>query len=167
MELLEYLRTSVKAVDEMVETAMQDLTDEVVNFEPGGTSNTIAQLLAHMVSGQDAVINERIGGGRSLHESGWAEKTGIPLDRPQIWQRDAWKLNLAGFDAYRKEVAQRSEAAFEAIKPEDLDREIEWARGPSRSLSTTMQVIFINHGMGHCGEISAIKGMQGLEGLPF
>ncbi len=102
-----------------------------------------------------------------LHESGWAEEIGIPLDRPQIWQRDAWKLNLAGFDAYRREAAQRSEAAFEAIKPEDLDREIEWARGPSRSLSTTMQVIFINHGMGHCGEISTIKGMQGLKGLPF
>jgi hypothetical protein len=29
------------------------------------------------------------------------------------------------------------------------------------------QAIYINHGLGHCGEISAIKGMQGLKGLPI
>ena len=48
MEMLEYLRSSVKAVNEMVDNAMQDLTDDVVNFQPGGTANTIAQLLAHV-----------------------------------------------------------------------------------------------------------------------
>lgn len=167
MELLEHLQTSVRTVNEMVDNAMQELTDEVVNFEPGGTSNTIAQLLAHMVSGQDVLINERLGGGRSLHETGWAEKTGIPMERPLIWQRDAWKLDLTGFDSYRKEIAQAAEKALSAMAPADLDREIEWVRGPSRSVAMMMQVIFINHGLGHCGEISAIKGMQGLKGLPI
>ncbi len=167
MELLEYLQTSVKTVNEMVNTAMQELSDEVVNFEPGGTSNTIAQLLAHTICGQDVLINERLGDDRSLHETGWAEKTGIPLERPLIWQRDAWKLDLAGFDAYRKEVAQGAEKTFSAMAPADLDREIEWVRGPSRSVAMMTQAIFINHGLGHCGEISAIKGMQGLQGLPI
>ena len=167
MELLEYLRTSVKAVNDMVDTAMHDLTDEVVNFHPGGTSNTIAQLLAHLVSGQDLLINDKIGGGRSLHETGWAEKTGIPFERPLIWQRDAWKLDLAGFDAYRKEVAKAAEWAFTGMKPEDLDREVSWVRGPDRPLALITLQVFVNHGMGHCGEISAIKGMQGLKGLPI
>ena len=167
MELLDYMRSAVTTVNDMVNTAMQDLDDDVVNFEPGGTANTIAQLLAHMVSGQDLLINERIGGGKSLHESGWSAKTGIPLDRPQIWQRETWRLDLAGFDAYRIEVAQRATALFETLQPNELDHEIQWIRGPSRTLAMTMQLIFINHGMGHCGEISAIKGMQGLKGLPI
>ena len=167
MELLDYLRTSVKTVNDMVDTAMQELTDEVVNFHPGGTANTIAQLLAHVVSGQDVLINDKIGGGRTLHETGWAEKTGIPVERPLIWQRDVWKLDLAGFDAYRKEVAHSAEWTFNALKPGDLDREIEWIRGPSRPLALMAQTVFVNHGLGHCGEISAIKGMQGLKGLPI
>jgi uncharacterized damage-inducible protein DinB len=167
MELLDYLRTSVKSVNDMVETAMQDLSDEVVNFAPGGTANTIAQLLAHVVSGQDLLINDKIGGGRSLHEMGWAVKTGIPLERPLIWQREGWKLDLAGFDEYRREVAKSVERTFRFMKPADLDREVSWVRGPDRPLALMMQTIFVNHGLGHCGEISAIKGMQGLKGLPI
>jgi uncharacterized damage-inducible protein DinB len=167
MELLDYLRTSVEAVNDMVDTAMQDLTDEVVNYHAGGTSNTIAQLLAHVISGQDLLINEKIGGGRSLHETGWAEKTGIPLDRPQIWQRAAWKLDLAGFDAYRREVARCAEETYAALTPVDLDREIAWVRGPNRPLALMTQAIFVNHGLGHCGEISSLKGVQGLKGLPI
>jgi uncharacterized damage-inducible protein DinB len=167
MEMLEYLRSSVKAVNEMVDNAMQDLTDDVVNFQPGGTANTIAQLLAHVISGQDLLINDKIGGGRSLHETGWAEKTGIPVERPLIWHREGWKLDLAGFDAYRKEVARAAEWTFASMKPEDLDREVSWVRGPDRPLAMMTQAIFVNHGLGHCGEISAIKGIQGLKGLPI
>jgi uncharacterized damage-inducible protein DinB len=167
MEMLEYLRTSVKPVNDMVDNAMNDLTDEVVNYQPGGTANTIAQLLAHMVTGQDLLINDRIGGGSSLHDSGWAARTGIPLERSLIWQRDAWKLDLAGFDAYRKQIAERVESTFAALTRADLDREIDWLRGIRRPLPLMTQTVFINHGMGHCGEISAIKGMQGLKGLPI
>jgi hypothetical protein len=29
------------------------------------------------------------------------------------------------------------------------------------------QAVFVNHAMGHCGEISALKGIQGLKGLPI
>jgi DinB superfamily len=167
MDMLEYLRTSVKAVNEMVDNAMQDLTDDVVNFQPGGTANTIAQLLAHVISGQDLLINDKIGGGRSLHETGWAEKTGIPLERPLIWQRAGWELDLPGFDAYRTEVARSAESTFMSMKPADLDREVSWVRGPDRPLAMMTQAIFVNHGLGHCGEISAIKGIQGLKGLPI
>jgi len=167
MEMLEYLLSSVKAVNDMVDTAMQDLTDDVVNFQPGGTANTIAQLLAHMVTGQDLLINDKIGGGRSLHESGWAEKTGIPVERPLIWQREGWQIDIPGFDAYRKEVAKAAEWTFVSMKPEDLDHEVSWVRGPTRPLALMTQVIFVHHALGHCGEISAIKGMQGLKGLPI
>jgi uncharacterized damage-inducible protein DinB len=167
MDTLEYLQTSVKAVNDMVDNAMHDLTDDVVNYRPGGTANTIAQLLAHVVSGQDVLINDKIGGGRTLHETGWAEKTGIPLDRPLIWQPGGWQLDLAGFDAYRKEVATAAEATFTSLQLDDLDREVAWLRGPTRPLALLTQTVFIHHGLGHCGEISAIKGMQGLKGLPI
>jgi hypothetical protein len=166
VDLLEHLQNSVKAVNDMVDTAMQDLTDKVVNYKPGGTANTIAQLLAHVLTSQDLLVNDRIAGATLLHET-WAAKTGIPLDRRQIWQVDDWQLNLAAFDAYRKEVALSAEAVFAALKSADLDRMISWGRVPDRPVPLITQAVFINHSMGHCGEISAIKGMQGLKGLPL
>jgi hypothetical protein len=160
----------VEAVNGMVETAMQDLTDDVVNWHAGGTTNTIAQILAHLVSGQDLLVNEklRVGGGTTLHESGWSQKTGIPLERPLIWQqRDAWRLNLPAFDEFRLAVGASALALLDSMSEADLDRQASWIRGPERPVGMLWQVIYINHGLGHCGEISAIKGMQGLKGLPI
>jgi uncharacterized damage-inducible protein DinB len=170
MQTLALIRSGIEAVNAMVDTAMQDLTDEVVNFEPGGTANTIAQLLAHMVSGQDLLVNDklRVGGGTPLHESGWAEKTGIPLERPLIWQqRHTWRLSLPALDEYRREVGACALRLIDSMSEDDLDREASWIRGPARPVAMLWQTIYINHGLGHCGEISAIKGMQGLKGLPI
>jgi hypothetical protein len=48
----------------MIEHSLNALTDEVINFHPGCASNTIAQLLAHVVTGQDLLIQDKIRGGR-------------------------------------------------------------------------------------------------------
>jgi hypothetical protein len=170
MHTHEFIRSSVEAVNGMVDTAMNDLTDDVINFHPGGTANTIAQILAHLVTGQDLLVHDKliVGGGTTLHDSGWAAKTGIPLDRPLIWQqRDAWRLNLPAFDAFRREVAADAVKLLDSMSEAELDRQAAWIRGPERPVGMLWQAIFINHGLGHCGEISAIKGMQGLKGLPI
>ena len=169
MQTLEFIRSQVAAVNEMLDIATQELDDELINWHPGGTANTIAQLLAHVVSGQDMLVNDKllVGGGRPLHESGWAEKTGIPLERPLIWQRDAWRLNLPAFNDYRLAVRDCATRLVDSLSEADLDREASWFRGPPRPVATLLQIVYINHGFGHCGEISAIKGMRGLKGLPF
>jgi hypothetical protein len=54
-----------------------------------------------------------------------------------------------------------------AMTPADFEREVAWIRGPEQPVSRLFQVIFINHCLGHCGEISALKGTRGLKGLPI
>ena len=56
MELIDFIRAQCGSALEMLERSLEDLDDEVINYEPGGTANTIAQLLAHVVSGQDLLI---------------------------------------------------------------------------------------------------------------
>jgi len=169
VQTLELIRSSVTSVNEMVGIAMEDLDDDLINWQPGGTTNTIAQLLAHVITGHDLLINDKLvaGGGKTLHESGWAEKTGIPLERPQIWQRDSWRLNLPAFNDYRLAVHASATSLVDSLTEADLDRPASWIRGPERPLAMLLQVIYINHALGHCGEVSAIKGMRGLKGLPF
>jgi hypothetical protein len=123
--------------------------------------------MAHMVSGQDLLIADKLRGGTSLHESGWAAKTGIPLERPNIWQRDSWRMNLSGFDAYRLAVTDNTRRYLQALTPEELGREVAWIRGPEQPIHQLLRTILINHALGHCGEISTLKGIQGLKGLPI
>ncbi len=169
MQTIEFIRSSIEAVNEMVDIAMQELDDELINWHPGGTTNTIAQLLAHLVSGQDVLVNDKlvVGGGPTLHDSGWAEKTGIPLERPLIWQRDAWRMNLPAFVDFRLAVRDCATRLVDSLSEAELDREASWFRGPPRPVANLLQMVYIHHGFGHCGEISTIKGLRGLKGLPF
>jgi uncharacterized damage-inducible protein DinB len=167
MELIDFIRAECDSALEAIKQSLEDLDENVVHWEPGGTANTIAQLLAHVVSGQDLLVGDRLKGGTALHTQGWAAKTGIPEDRTLIWDKTAWRLNLDGFREYHAAVDAQSRGYVESMTPADLEREIAWIRGPERPVTWLFQVIFINHALGHTGEISALKGVQGLKGLPI
>ncbi len=75
-------------------------------------------------------------------------------------------LALAGFMGSGKtrlgaEVASRLQRRFV-----DLDREIETQFFGRKSAAWLLQLAGV-HSVGHGGDIAAVKGMQGLKGLPF
>ena len=45
----------------MVGAALSDLSSEVAEWQPGGTANSIASLLAHTIVGEDRVVNQMLG----------------------------------------------------------------------------------------------------------
>ncbi len=166
MDLRDYLIGSVEDVHRMLGIASQELTDDVAHWQPPGTVNTIAQLLAHVVTGEDQG-SHRIRGEDLLFDSGnWASKTGIPADR-NIWGK-GWRLNIEGFNEYRVLVAEQALAFAKTITPADLDGEfLPRPDGDPRPKTFAVRTLMMHHALGHCGEISTIKGLQGLKGLPF
>ncbi len=166
MELRELLVAEMADVHRMIGASLTDLTPEIAHWEPGGTANTIAGLLAHTVFAEDNAINRVLKAGQSLFErDGWAAKTGIPTGRGAIWTK-GWTLELAAFNAYRTAVQESADAWIATYEPAALDREVEWFGGP-RSGASLLRGVIITHALGHAGEISALKGIQGLNGLPL
>ena len=150
----------------MVGAALSDLTSEVAEWQPGGTANSIASLLSHTIVGEDEVVNQMLKGGQQLFVSGdWAAKTGIPAEDNEIWQ-PGWSLNLEAFDAYRGEVQQSIDAFMADLDPATLDDEIE-AFGSPRRRGWMLRVEVSNHILSHLGEVSTLRGMKGLAGLPI
>lgn len=150
----------------MGDIALQDLTPDIAHFDAGGTTNTIAQLLAHMTMGEDGAVNRVLKGGvRLLEAQGWAARTGIPVERGAVWNKE-WRLDIDAFREYREAVKASAVDYVENVDLADLEREVEWFNGP-RPAHNLLQMIVIHHLLGHSGEISALKGMQGLKGLPF
>ena len=167
MDIKDYLIGSVEDAHRMLGIAMQDLTDEVALWQPPGTANTIASLLAHMVIGEDRAINRMIKGGESLFESGgWPERTGIPAGQGAIWET-GWSLNLPAFKQYQEAVQVTATTYLEGAVAADFDREVPAFGTTMRPVAGILRGIIIHHILGHTGEISALKGVQGLKGLPF
>jgi hypothetical protein len=165
MELKEYLNDQLGEVHRMADIAMQDLTEHVAHWQPSGATNTIAQILAHMTFAEDRAIHVSIQGGTMLAEQGWAEKAGFSTERGAIWNK-GWQLNLEPFYEYARQVHEAAIDCVGAMTPADLDKEVQWFNGP-RSAGALLRGVIIHHSLGHAGEISALKGAQGLKGLPF
>lgn len=166
MELMDLVRDEVAEGHRMLDGVMNEMAQEHVVWEPAGTANNIGQLLAHVVSGQDAAVNMALGGGQPLFDSGgWAAKTGIPANRREIWQK-GWSLNLDAFLQYKALVWENVEGYFGKAKPSDFDREVEWV-GRTQPAWWVVRQVVINHILLHSGEMSTLKGIQGLKGLPF
>ena len=168
MDFIEWLQTEIAEGHVMGDQVMDGLTGEVAHFEPGGTTNNIAQLMAHLTMGQDRAINVAIRGGQSVFDlGGWGARTGIPSERGAIWNK-GWKLDLDAFQTYRTQVNQSAKAFMASAKPSDFEGETQW--GPPGMMRPKLWVLgtpATSHLRFHYGEISTIKGLQGLKGLPF
>ncbi len=150
----------------MLDAAMSDLTSEIADWQPGGTANSIASILAHTVIVEDEVVKQWFQGGKTLFENaGWSSKTGIPNDMEAIW-KPGWSLNFAGFDAYREAVKQSSDQFLAELDPATLDLDIE-AFGAPRRGGWLLRIEAPNHILSHLGEISVLRGIKGLAGLPI
>lgn len=166
MELKDYVISGLNDVNRMIDIALEGLTPEVAHFEPGGTTNTIAQLLTHMTISEDNIVNRFLKGGQQLGENeGWLARAGIPVGRGAFWEK-GWTLQLDAFQEYRNKVNESTIDYVSNLSPEDFDKETEWFTG-MRPVSEMLQVVLTHHRLGHAGEISTIKGLQGLKGLPF
>jgi len=166
LDLRETYLVALNDAHRMGDIALEGLTREVAQYDAGGTTNTIQQLLSHMTIGEDNAINRMLKGGeRILEAQGWAAKTAIPTERGAVWGKE-WALDLDAFREYRELVKHSAVDYVSNMDLADLDREVEWMNG-TRPAHSVLQVVVIHHMLGHSGEVSALKGLQGLKGLPF
>ena len=168
MDAREYIRRQFVALRRLQDGVMQGTTDEQFNWTPPGTANPIRVAFVHLVSGEDAFIGA-IGGRERLWDSGgWAAKVGIsaPPGRGQGWEElKAATIPVAPVLEYAAAARAATEAYLATLTPEELDRPVT-IFGGERTVADILALLVV-HTTGHLGEIAAIKGSQGVQGLPF
>lgn len=157
----------LKHIHNQVLTIVSDLTPEQFAYRPGGTANPIGPTLHHIIATHDRIINEFIQGRDTQWVRGnWADKLGLPSTHRL--EPDLAEFERFDFTAYRPyidAVYEEALATIPTIGPADLDREVPGFRGPVR-LGDLIGRTLLLHIATHLGEIAAVKGLQGLKGLP-
>jgi hypothetical protein len=166
MDSRELLRSQFRFAHQFLEMALDDVSPETAAVKVGGsTINTIAHIYGHAVVSEDAFVSGALGEGISVLEGGgWADRTGIPVAKPR--QDEEWgklSIDFAATREYAKSVYEATDK-FLATAPEDvLFREADGPVGKVRLFPEIM----LTHTAQHWGEIAALKGVQGMKGLPF
>lgn len=175
MNTVELIQYSLGFAFDLLEQLVTDLTQEQADWLPPGNANPISALYWHIISYVDTIVHDWGMGQAPLRQSaGWQEKVVIaspPVD-PEDPMGDlrairvGLRVDLPVLHDYARATAQALLDWVASLTPEDLERTLETPIGKV-NLGQMLEAFIIWHINVHCGEISGLKGCQGLKGYPW
>ncbi len=157
------LRLQFNEASDWLDQVIADLTPEQYSWQPEGSANPISKLHAHTLSSADFWMN-LMGLGKPLLWMGVAQKTGLPANFIEVWKTNT-PIKLSDMQEYAKGLRAAS-LAIDALDDAALEREIDTPVFGRRDVGFVLRLAGMQMAI-HTGEISAAKGLQGLQGLPF
>ena len=169
MHINTYIQQQVANAHAQVDAVMQDLTEEQFNWVPPGTINPISVILTHILGGEDFFMQGLLQDKpRCWDAQAWSPKIGIqsPPGPGRNWDEfKTIKIPLPPVLAYGQAVRAATDACLAGLAAGELDRQVNFA-GRLRMVAEILMISVV-HTASHAGEIAAVKGMQGLKGLPY
>ncbi|NOG36690.1 MAG: hypothetical protein HND44_19295 [Chloroflexi bacterium] len=163
---IEVFRFMFGQVHEYIEATMADVTETVARYEPGRPASILGQY-AHLVSSEDWLINIKAGNNTPVMAQ---TNPGFQNPPPPVgW--DEWArteaVDLVALRAYAQEVYAATDAYLASVDDSCLNDPVDMSEmGFGMVPTTAIFMLALSNGCLHCGEISAIKGFQGLPGYP-
>ena len=169
MDVKTFIQQQMSNVHGQVDIVMKDLNEEQFNWLPPGMINPISAILLHLLSGEDFFIQGIIQGNPGRwDDQGWLGKIGIQAPGGPGSNWDIFKtasVSIAPVLAYGRDVRAATDTYLAALTEDELDRQVSFA-GKMVSVGEVLNIL-MSHITCHAGEIAAVKGMQGIKGLPF
>jgi hypothetical protein len=175
-----WIREQLKSAHWTLEATMKDVNGEMAHWAPPGIALPIGAAYAHYVTSEDMLVNGLIKGGVPLFVGSHAGKTGLSEPPPNAatakdqsgdlagWCRRV-HVDLAVFRDYGKSVYAATDAYLATMPDTELDRMVDLSSVGmgTQSIGFVLKNAVIGHAYCHCGEIAALKGVQGKKGYPF
>jgi hypothetical protein len=173
MDAVSMLKMQIDTAHGIVDGTVGEINEEQCHKIPGGKAQPIGATVAHTILSEDFIVNMIIRGQTPLVMGAWAGKVGIsePPPMPGAPGMFEWanrvKVDLNQLKEYAKAVYANTNEYVSSLKPEDLDRELDVPGFGKNSLAYYLNIAAVVHPSNHIGEVSALKGIQGLQGYPF
>jgi uncharacterized damage-inducible protein DinB len=150
---------------------MQGVTPGQAHWQAPGRSAPIGAHYAHHIISVDYLWNGLVGG-VPQGASSFAGKTGLSEPYPMEGDWGEWarsvQIDLEALRQYAQAVYAAFDAQLSALTDEELATPVDLtAMGLGEQTYGSLLTILLIHGAAHTGEISVIKGLQGLQGYPF
>ncbi len=175
----EMIRQSLKDAHETLEGTMKDVTDTVAHYQPTGKALPIAAAYVHTIVSEDIMLNGWVRKIPPLADGEWSAKNGLSTPHPamdQDWEKNytEWtktvKVDFAKFREYAAAVSKQTDDYLAGLTDADMvEKKVDlsaWQMG-EWPLARFIIRFLISHVDSLTGEISTVKGLQGLKGYPF
>jgi hypothetical protein len=153
---------------------MKDVTPDQAHWAPPGIANPLGATYAHLVLGEDFLINGMLKGSAPLAATSWAGKVGLSEPPPSIGEPwDKWgrrvQVDLTALHRYAQAVYQASDEYLASLGNDGLNRPLDLSAFQlgQQTVGWLLSNAVLGHVAEHCGEVACLKGLQGAKGYPF
>ena len=164
MNATAYAKIQLEQGFNLMNGTAQGMDESQYNWKPDGTCNAIAKTHVHALTAIDFFLNFIAQGKAPLWQP-VAVATGLPQNSLEIWKFEG-KVPLDAIASYGQQVQKSALDYLATLSDGDLDREVDTRVFGKQNVGFLLQLAGM-HTVGHTGDIAAVKGMQGLKGLPF
>lgn len=158
MNTVELLHYSLAMAFDILSQVTADLTQEQADWRPPGTASSIGSIYCHTLSYVDCFVRDFFIEGKSLPES-------IESAPAELWMQDV-QVDVSELHERAAEVRSTTLYWLSSLTPTDLEPRRQTNMG-ELNLGQMLEAYIVWHINAHCGEISALKGCQGLKGYPW
>jgi hypothetical protein len=164
------LRSQFQSAHNWLEGTLADVTQDQAHWIPDGKPNPIGAQYAHVLLSEDLILSLVKGKTPLMMSSHTGDKMGIseppPVGPWGEWARSV-RIDLPALRAYGQAIYAASDEILRGMSDADLDQSINLTAlgfGHEKT-SFALNIVLLNV-FSHTGEISALKGLQGMKGYP-
>jgi hypothetical protein len=169
LDAVTLLRMQMDEAHKLLESTVGDLTGDQLHYLPEGRALPVGAAYAHVIFSEDILV-QMLRGQEPLFETGTSTGASEPMPNFMKGWEDyaAWtkrvRFDLSRLREYAKAVYANTDAYLATLSDPDLDKPGPWG---DNSLAYFISRAMVGHIDNLAGEISAAKGLQGLQGYPF
>lgn len=164
MKATDYVKLQTEQAFGLLKMAADGMDDTQYNLDAPGTCNAAAKSHVHALTGFDFFVLNKAKGGEMLWPQ-FGPKHGLSANPTEIWGFTA-TISGAAIKEFAEQIQKATLDYIATLSDADLDREVDTQFFGKQSLAFVLQLAAM-HAAGHAGDVAAVKGMQGLKGLPF
>jgi hypothetical protein len=167
-----FMRGQFQMAQNWFDGTLAGVDNAVAAWQPNGRPNPIGAQLAHVFATEDFFLAS-IAGRAPLMAGAYAGKSGFS-EPPQAAEGTDWsawahrvQIDMPAIQAYIAAVHQQTDDLLAGMTDADLQRpfDLSMVNVPDGTVGMALNLLLLNKYC-HAGEISALKGMQGMVGYP-
>lgn len=167
------VQMQMRTAHNWLEGTMQQVTPAVAHWLPAGTPGSIGAQYAHVALTEDFFVQRVLRNQPLLMAGPYAGQLGLselpPVRGEGDWGRwsRAVQVELDLLRAYARAVYSATEDYLVTLSDDTLYQAVDASDiGLGVRTAASILTMLLGNAHNHCGEISALKGMQGLKGYP-